>query len=378
VKIVFVSPYPPERDGVGTYSKLLQGGLEHTGLDVRVVSARPNVSAEPEVIASLSPSPMSGTDAARAAIEQFAPDLVHVQFAVASYGPRLISVLSLIPALRRAGIPVVATLHEVTRDTARLKWPGRLLYRHLICAVDAVIVHTERAQILATQLGGGRRSAVRIPHPQAKLPVGIDPQILIERHRLAGARVVLFLGFVDIDKGLDVLVDAFVGLPRTPDAPPVRLVVAGAVRRRFGPMRLFEWRDRRHLHQVQRALSRSGRYEETVFTGFVPDSEMRAWLELATVLVLPYRRSEQSGIASLAAAARTPILTTTAGELAPLSSFPPVAPGDVGDLSQRLEEILDAPDHRRSPGHTGADLDQIVGQTVTLYRRVSSAALSTR
>src|SRR5437763_7091735 len=115
-------------------------------------------------------------------------------------------------------------------------------------------------------------------------------------------------GFIHVDKGLDDLVVALSRLPRD-----VRLAVAGQVRRRSGPFKPFEWRDRLHLRRVRRLIRRHGLGDRVAFAGYVPEGDVRAWFELAEAAVLPYRRIEQSGVANLAAAAGTPVLASEVG-----------------------------------------------------------------
>ena len=45
MKVVFISPFPPAHDGIGTYSQMLCDEIVRQGHEVRVVMARPAAPA---------------------------------------------------------------------------------------------------------------------------------------------------------------------------------------------------------------------------------------------------------------------------------------------------------------------------------------------
>jgi glycosyltransferase involved in cell wall biosynthesis len=373
VRILFVSPYPPERDGIGAYCAMLTRALTEQGHEVAVITPRPSASPPPEVIGSL-PRARASSDDVVAAARSFAPDVVHIQFAVAAYGAQLPSARRTVDALRRHGYPVVITMHEVTRDTETLRAPGVALYRRVAARASQLIVHTDVARrAIARIIDRNPVPVSQIPHPRTELPPSdVPPHDLRERFSLGGDRVVLAFGFIDVDKGLDDLVAAMGLMSAEGGLSGLRVVVAGDVRRRFGAFRLFELRDRRHLRKVKRLAADLQLQDRVVFAGFVPEAEIRTWFELANVAVLPYRRSEQSGVASLAAAAGTPLITTEVGELAALSAMAPVPPRDPRALAARLREFLDDAGARDSRVEApGGDLPEIAERTALLYREVA-------
>src|SRR5208282_6318339 len=117
MKIVYVSPYPPMKDGIGDYTYSLVSAAAAVGDDARIIVPRalPNYSQE-----------VSGAIGVRRhdlhvlcdMVAAWQPDIIHVQFAIAAFGAmtsRLISLLKLLRSELR--LPIVATMHEVTRDT---------------------------------------------------------------------------------------------------------------------------------------------------------------------------------------------------------------------------------------------------------------------
>jgi glycosyltransferase involved in cell wall biosynthesis len=178
--------------------------------------------------------------------------------------------------------------------------------------------------------------------------------------------VLLAFGFIHVDKGLDDLIGALHVLPRSED---VKLVVAGDVRRRSGPFRFFELRDRLHLHRVRRLIARHGLTDQVVFTGYVPSGEIRTWFELAEAAVLPYTRIEQSGVANLAAAAGTPVLASRVGGLVQEGSDPrwSYPAGDPERLAAVLADFLSQSDKAAALQEPAPELGAVVKTTIDLY-----------
>jgi glycosyltransferase involved in cell wall biosynthesis len=369
MRICLISPFPPARDGIGDHAAVVATALEARGHDVRVVAVRPAYEAPPRVVASL-PVRRAARDRLLAALRAWRPDVVQVEFGVAAYGTRLPALLRLLPGLHTLGARVVIGFHEVTRDTGLLRGPGRALYRRVARFADVAVVHSEPA---ATALEGevGAAAPVRvIPLPRAEPPpASTRPDTLIARHGLGGRRVLLACGFIHVDQGLVDLARALALLRSRAAAQDVHLVVAGDVRRRHGAFRVFELVDRLHLLQVRALVRRHGLRDRVTFAGYVPTGEVRAWFELAECAVLPYRRSDQSAVAPIAAAVGTPVLATTVGGLTELGDAgagvvpprspdgladalgaflggrsgavprPPLAPDGVGEFRDRLLEV---------------------------------------
>ena len=373
VRLLFVSPYPPARDGIGDYTRELVSGLRVLGHDARVVSARGAAESPPEVVEGL-----PGSAAERAALsrmlETWRPDAVHVQFGVAAFGTRTGSLMRLLRMVRARQVPVVVTMHEVTRDTALLGAPGRFLYRRIAAQADRLLVHNGPARkMLVEQLGVDPRRVEVVPLPTPELPPAeLSPEALRVAYGLGPARVLLAFGFIHVDKGLGDLVDALSRLrARRPDLfDAIRLVVAGAVRPRRGPFRVFELRDRLHLARVRRRLRVRGLDDAVVFTGYVPAGTVRPWFELAAAAVLPYRRIDQSAVASLAAAAGTPVVASTAGALSertPRYAFPPRAPDRLTDALERFLDDAASGSIEAPAPHRQADSSTVIERTLSAY-----------
>jgi glycosyltransferase involved in cell wall biosynthesis len=383
MRILYVSPYPPARDGIGAYTSLLTAAMQDRGCEVRVLVPRPAADSPPEVVGAIGWLPWREAAALRR-ISEFGPDIVHVQFAVPAFGLRTIVLARRVRALRRhLGVPVVATMHEVTRDTTRLHRLGRVIYRGLARGCDMAIVHTQAASaVLTGAVGLAPGSVTVIPHPAARPPAGgTQPGELRSRFGTGDARILLAFGFVHVDKGLQDLVGALGVLRRSGSLSPdaTRVVIAGAVRRRHGPFRAFEARDHLHLWRVLRLARRHGVRDQLILTGYVPDAEVVGWFGMAEAVVLPYRRIEQSGVAGLAVALGVPVLASRVGGLDEQFDGSPwtFAARDPAGLAHVLARFLATPPDERASAwrvREPADVSAVAAATREVYAAAMGGA----
>jgi glycosyltransferase involved in cell wall biosynthesis len=377
MKIVFVSPFPPAQDGIGTYSQTMITALHDAGHEARVVLPHRQKHQSGEVIGALS-SRRSGLRLLHDAVIKWDPDIIHVQFAFAAFGARTRALCSWLRLIHAAtGIPVVVTMHEVTRDTSSLRRPIRVLYRSLATQCDHVIVHTRAAlDMLTGPIGVPRAKCNVIPHPEPMPPRAVSaPSDLRARFSLGDMELLVAFGFVYVEKGLADLVRALSilrnsGACRLDD---VRLVIAGTVRPRHGLFRFFELRDHLHLARVLGVARHAGLYDNIVLTGWVPEADVAGWFQAAAAVVLPYRRAEQSGVAALANAFGVPVLASTAGGLGEqyVDSGWTFPPGDQLKLAEVLARFLATSPNERALNRTdrhAADLNVVVKATLDLYQ----------
>ncbi len=379
MKILYVSPYPPARDGIGDYTWLLANRVRDVGVDIAVVVPYGIPAAPPEVLGVLAAAGRARAELTQV-IAQWQPEIVHVQFAIAAFGSRTAGLLIWLRALcRDLNIPVVVTLHEVARESALLGAAGRGVHRWIARHTDQFIVHTDLARdALAAELGELDAVTAVVPHPsvQPRAATALSADLRL-RFGLAEDRVMLAFGFIHVDKGLDDLISAVAILQsQAPDVlAGVRVVVAGAVRPRHGLFRLLEFRDRVYLARLARQIKAHGLGRQVVLTGYVPDGEVAPWFELADAVVLPYRRAEQSGVEGLARAFDVPVLASAVGGLVEQLAgskwtFPPRSPAQIAET---VTDFLasSAVGHARAPSaDLDADLACVTRKTIKIYESV--------
>jgi glycogen(starch) synthase len=168
--------------------------------------------------------------------------------------------------------------------------------------------------------------------PQTVIRNGIDMGSWTFRERTPhpGPPRLLYVGRLEYEKGIQ---DAIAALPRIRRAHPgTTLTIAGVGTQ-------FDWlRERARTHRVARAVN---------FVGRLDHAELLSWLHGADAIVLP-SRYEPFGIVALeAAAAGTPLVTSSAGGLGELvvdgvtgASF---EPADVNGLVEAVGAVLDDP-----------------------------------
>lgn len=256
--------------------------------------------------------------------EGWTPDVVHAHDWLVAH-----------PAIALAeyyDVPLVSTIHA-TEAGRHSGWVAGRVNRQ-VHSVEWWLANESDALITCST--SMQDEVERLYHPD-RVPLhvirnGIDVGSWTFRTRTprTGPPRLLFVGRLEYEKGVQ---DAIAALPRIRRAHPgTTLTVAGVGTQ-------FEWlRERSRAHRVARAVHFAGRLDHT---------ELLGWLHGADAIVLP-SRYEPFGIVALeAAAAGTPLVTSTAGGLGEAvidgvtgASF---EPADVSGLAEAVVSVLDNP-----------------------------------
>ena len=372
--VIGADTYAPHVNGAARFAERLAEGLAGRGHDVHVIAPSPTGPPGRERRAGVTVHrvrsyrypgmpwfrvclPPATGRAARALIDEIAPDVVHVQshFAVGR---------GLVRAARSAGRPVIATNHvmpenllghvPVPRSWRRLghAWLWRDLAR-VFGRAAVVTAPTPRAVDLLVQAG--------LPHA-VPVSCGLD----LDRYRAAPpdhVPHVLFVGRLDQEKRVGDLVRAFAALP---PGLPARLDVVGA-----GVCR-------RKLTDLVEHL---GVGERVHFHGLVSDADLLVAYARAAVFVMPSIAELQSLATMEAMAASTPVIAADAMAL-PHLARPGVngylyPPGDVPVLTAHLARLLSDPALRRRMGAASRELvsTHALATTLTTFEDLYLGAL---
>ena len=233
------------------------------------------------------------------------PDVAHVQWlAIPRYD---------VHWLRRLRRPTVLTAHDVLPRQER----NARAWGEALGLVDRVIVQSQRAVDQLAAAGVEREKLVRIQHPVFESGVHAEPP--------TGATI-LFFGLIRAYKGLDVLLRALAELP---DA---RLVVAG------DPLDPVE-----PLQALARDLGVAGRVEWRL--GFLPDDRIPRLMHEATLVALPYRKIDSSGVLATALGHGRPAVVSDVGGLPDairdFGAGRVVPPEDPPALAEAIRELLE-------------------------------------
>jgi glycosyltransferase involved in cell wall biosynthesis len=233
------------------------------------------------------------------------PDVAHVQWlAIPRYD---------LHWLRRLRAPVVLTAHDVLPRNER----NAAAWNEVLSVAARVIVQSERAVEQLAEAGAPRGKLVRIQHPVFESGIEAEPP---------SGKTILFFGLIREYKGLDVLLRALAGLP---DA---RLVVAG------DPLDPVE-----PLQRLAAGLGIAERVEWRL--GFLPDDAIAPLMHEATLVALPYRKIDSSGVLATALGHGRPAVVTDVGGLPDaireFGAGRVVPPGDPEALAAALRELLE-------------------------------------
>jgi glycosyltransferase involved in cell wall biosynthesis len=348
-RIILISPWAPPSDGVAFHSHSIAASWRAAGHDVLIVasgSQAPKVTSASSdvsgirVLRTLRPIPRRAT--ARL-LSEFRPDVVIVQFAIASQNTALISTLMLMRAARRNAIAVVSAFHEPAREIDRLGALSRWIYR----AAARVTTHP----VAYSRSGADAlRNAGIFAHVH-ELPLGcriVTPMSPEDLARIKGryavaSPLVLSVGFVHPDKGTDLLVESMPKITLLLEGN-VKFLIAGSPRTRRGIFRLMGRGDRRFHERLIRKVSLLTNVSAD-FCDFVPNEDLYPLLFFASAIVLPYRRATQSAVASEALGARGVIVASDLPELVDdlgrAASY--FRAGNVDDLTETLVSVLRNP-----------------------------------
>ena len=257
---------------------------------------------------------------------------------------------------RMPGRPLLLTAHDILPREAK---PGqRAAQRRLYRRFDAVVAHSEHGRgRLIHELGVEHERVHVIPHGVfahlAEQQIDAPPPFETEKP------VVLCFGLMRPYKGIDVLLDAWRGIE---DA---ELWVAGMPRMDIAPLRAGAPPGVRFVPR------------------FIGDTELPAYFRAASLVVLPYREIDQSGVLFTALAFGKPLLLTNVGgfpEIAATGAARIVPAGDPAALHEELRALIEDPAalekmaaaaQRACAGEYS--WAQIARRTLDLYERLAAA-----
>ena len=330
MKIAILSSFYPLRGGISQFNASLLEGLGKLH-DVRAFSFKrqypeilfpgktqyvtPDDEAVPVEAEALldTANPFSYVKTARA-IRAWGPDLLVMKYWMSWFAPSLGWVE------RHVGThcKVVPVLDNVIPHEPH--WFDKPLTRWFLSGCDGYITMSQSVTDDLLSLKPEARYAL-LPHPlyshfgqrlsreQAASSLGIDPSL----------KTLLFFGLIRDYKGLDILLEAFRGLP-----DDYQLVIAGEP---YGP-----------FDKYQAIIdSLPGKDRIHVFPDYVRDSEVKRFFSAADVTVLPYRSATQSGISSVSYHFEVPMIVTDVGGLK----------GTIGDRGTGLVAPLAEPESIR-------------------------------
>lgn len=279
-----------------------------------------------------------------------------------------------VPFLRSLGFTLSQVCHEFEAREGS-GWLDRLLARlfeRAYHSFSAIFLLSQNSQEHFLErfpsIDSRKTSVIPIGNSEWLLHVQAPPGSvnLRERYGLrAGDQTVLFFGLLAPSKGVETLIDAFHLLPARADT---RLVIAGY------PTKHFD------MPTIRRRIERLGIGDRTVLDlRYVPLEEIGALMDLATVVVYPYRSSTQSASLQVAYTFGKPVIAMAVGGLPEVvedgkSGFL-VPPDSPEALAEKISVLIHSPARAREMGCYARHLsstrftwDRVARQMMTLYK----------
>jgi glycosyltransferase involved in cell wall biosynthesis len=250
--------------------------------------------------------------------------------------------------LRRKAKRFVDICHNVHPFSAGGSFQKQdFFYKRIYKLFDVVFVHFERnrAEFLKS-FGVDPKKVGVIVHGNEEIfrelrTPGVDADTLRRRINIPPSeQVVLFFGTLSRYKGTDVLIEAFARVQKQTGA---RLVIAGF------PFHDFDVAAHQELTRklgIERSV--------TWVPEYIDSGDVAAWMELASVIVFPYRDIYQSGALHVAQTFGVPTIATAIGAMQDVLTDEVsgllVPPGDIDALATALQRLLTDRDLARRLG----------------------------
>ena len=169
--------------------------------------------------------------------------------------------------------------------------------------------------------------------------------------------VILFFGLIRKYKGITYLISAFEQLPST-TLEKTRLLIVGEI-----------WENRRELLNQIKVSPHHDKI--TLVDEYVPDEKVNLYFSASDVVVLPYLRASQSGIAHIAMSFGKPVVVSEVGGLKEsMANYEGtffVSPGEIGSLRDAILSQLGTEEHYEAPDQKW---DKIVNSYIELIQSV--------
>ncbi len=349
-----------EQCGIATYSEALVEALPAQGVTVSVVSPKLRRTDTPR---GEQPVRVWRRDRAGlleawqtfAEIQKQRADVVHVQHTMGIESPSLLWGVTRL--CRRAGIPVVATLHEAGGGSAARRFRfARTLFA--LGGAQLVVHEADETVPDAEVIPHGIREEPHRSRAEARAQLGLSPSDLVMAH----------FGFIHPDKGIEEVLQVVAEL-RATRFPALKYRVCGGT--------FATGASRPHLAHLQARARELGLAEAIELTGdFASEERVTLEMQAADLVVLNYltgNRQGASGAANRALAAGCALAVSRAPIF---DSLRPATYTFGASLSTELERLLASSEERTALEHRAEAFcaerrwPQIAARHADLYRRL--------
>lgn len=306
-------------------------------------------------------------------VDTFKPDIVHIET------PNDIASTTVEVAKKR-NIPIIATCHIMPENISGAlpflpsqigKMFGNLYMKQLIQVfnkVDFVTAPTMTGiAILRAHEIKPQTEAVSngIDLQQFAIPPKEQQEVLREKYHLPTVPIVLYIGRLDKEKRVEILIESLSYLKNTIQ---FHVVIAGKGE---------------EMKELLELVQKLGMVDRVSFIGFVEESDLPKLYALASVFVMPSTAELQSLVTMEAMALGLPVIGARAGALPylikPNQNGFLFEPDNPEDLAKKLQLILEDKTVQRSMGKQSLelikehDIRHIVKEMESLYMKIIAA-----
>jgi glycosyltransferase involved in cell wall biosynthesis len=304
-RVLVVSPYPPIRDGIGSYAVQQVRALRRQGHHVEVASPQPSAAHH-----HLSLKGPKGALALRRLMKRFDQVIVHFHpdffYEHPATPTSRISTGVALAAAFRSGPEVVILLHEVDHRWVAATDPSAFATRAVFKAASRVEVHVPEHEQQMVHEFKVPASRVELVHHGEHFTARSDLTRDEARASLglpADGHLFLCIGFLQPHKGFDRAATAFRGLAEL-----------GASLHVVGSVRVDDPSAADHQRELEALEAQVPGVH--LHVGFVSDEAFDRWIVAADTVVLPYRHIWSSSVAERAGLLGRPVIATRVGGLA--------------------------------------------------------------
>jgi glycosyltransferase involved in cell wall biosynthesis len=296
----------------------------------------------------ISPQPLH-TKELRKIVDEIQPDIIHIN----EPWPMGLSALKI---ARKLSIPIVLGHHFMPENLVHfLHLPQKLehtinrkiwqWYANECKKADLVISPTKNAQqILSTYAKGIHHEVISNGVDLKRFSSDNDGSYLQKKYKLPAKNIIVYVGRIDKEKNIDVLIKAIALCKKKID---IHTVIVGQGKEEKSLKELV-----RQLH-VQQLIT---------FTGYLPENDLPNIYKVADIFVMPSIAELQSLVTMEAMASGLPIIGAQAVALPHLifnneNGFL-FTPGNAKDLADKIYKILTNPKLREKMGEKSKEIIQ--------------------
>jgi glycosyltransferase involved in cell wall biosynthesis len=333
--------YPPMRGGIATQTYLLAKHLTQRGHDVFVMTdARGNNPIDGvHLRAEVTHWGFNRTQQMRQWAVENELDVVNLHYQTAAYN--MSPVIHFLPNFINSVAPFITTFHDLRFPYLFPKaGPLRPWIVNRLARTSSGVVGTNEEDFATLQSHNAQAQLI---------PIGSnivsDESSDIDAHGFLDVDkstfVMAFFGFINHSKGVDVLLPALSSLRRR--GIPARLLMIGD---RTGSS---DATNAAYADEIERIIADEGLSDAVRWTGFVDDADVRAYLQSADVVVMPFRDGASYRRSSLTSAIQQGccIVTTTPPVKVPTFqdglNLRLVPPSDATALTNALHDLYKSP-----------------------------------